>query len=94
MLQYNFPLRFSRTESMRSIVWNPQLVAAWHTHPALTRDFLPGIERVNREVDEFFLSLGYRHDRENGQIRAAPRLPRRAHWSIQSRYMPEADAAR
>jgi broad specificity phosphatase PhoE len=47
-----------------------ELGAAWYTHPALTRDFLPGIERVNREVDEFFLSLGYRHDRENGRFEA------------------------
>ena len=26
------------------------------------------MERVNREVDEFFLSIGYRHDRENSRF--------------------------
>jgi hypothetical protein len=30
LLQYNFPFSFSRTKSMRSIGWNPQLVAAWN----------------------------------------------------------------
>ena len=30
LLQYNFPLPFSRTKSTRSVVLNPQLVAAWN----------------------------------------------------------------
>ena len=30
LLQYNFPLPFSRTKSMRSIALNPQLVAVWN----------------------------------------------------------------
>ena len=42
----------------------------WMAHPNLKNDFRPGMERVNREVDEFFLSLGYRHDRENGRFEA------------------------
>ena len=38
----------------------------WYTHPlfAETR-FGAGEERIDREVDAFFLSLGLRHDREN-----------------------------
>ena len=40
----------------------------WCTHPALHEGFKNGMERVNREVDEFFLSLGYRHDRENARF--------------------------
>lgn len=42
----------------------------WYTHPALKKDFKPGIERINREVDALFLSLGYRHDRENARFEA------------------------
>lgn len=42
----------------------------WYTHSALHEGFKNGMERVNREVDEFFLSLGYRHDRENGRFEA------------------------
>ena len=37
----------------------------WYNHPALHEGFKKGTERVNRELDEFMLSLGYRHDREN-----------------------------
>ena len=40
----------------------------WYTHPKLHEGYKNGMERVNREVDEFFLSLGYRHDRENGRF--------------------------
>ena len=43
---------------------------AWYTHSMLKRDFRPGMERVNQEVDAFFLSLGYRHDREKGRYEA------------------------
>lgn len=38
----------------------------WYEHPDLAPyDFGRGVQRVNQAVDEFFLSLGYRHDREN-----------------------------
>lgn len=38
----------------------------WYEHPDLVKyDFGKGVARVNAAVDEFFLSLGYRHDREN-----------------------------
>ena len=40
----------------------------WYTHGSLHEGFKSGMERVNREVDEFFLSLGYRHDRENSRF--------------------------
>ena len=39
----------------------------WYTHSSLHEGFKNGMERVNKEVDEFFLSLGYKHDRENGR---------------------------
>lgn len=38
----------------------------WYKHPALPESYKSGTERVNREVDEFMLSLGYRHNREKG----------------------------
>lgn len=38
----------------------------WYEHPDLVKyDFGKGVARVNAAVDEFFLSLGYRHDREH-----------------------------
>ena len=40
----------------------------WYEHPALAGlNFKAGVERVNAAVDEFFLSLGFRHDRENAR---------------------------
>ena len=42
----------------------------WYTHKSLHEGFKNGMERVDREVDSFFLSLGYRHDRENGRYQA------------------------
>ena len=40
----------------------------WYEHPALIEyDFGRGVRRVNDAVDDFFLSLGYRHDRENAR---------------------------
>lgn len=36
----------------------------WHTHPAFaTENFSRGVARINKAVDEFMLSLGYKHDR-------------------------------
>ena len=38
----------------------------WYEAPGFPENrFREGVERVGREVDAFFLSLGYRHDREN-----------------------------
>jgi len=34
----------------------------WYRHPMFKRDYKEGIERIQRESDAFFLSLGYRHD--------------------------------
>ena len=40
----------------------------WYDHPELAGlNFKAGVERVNAAVDEFFLSLGFRHDRENAR---------------------------
>ena len=38
----------------------------WYEHPDLVQyDFGKGVARIDAAVDEFFLSLGYRHDRKN-----------------------------
>ncbi len=43
----------------------------WYEHPDLVKyDFGKGVARVNAAVDEFFLALGYRHDRENCRYEA------------------------
>ena len=40
----------------------------WYEHPDLVKyDFGKGVARIDAAVDEFFLSLGYRHDRENAR---------------------------
>ena len=39
----------------------------WYKHPALSENFAHGCERVDNAVDEYFLSLGYRHDREHAR---------------------------
>lgn len=40
----------------------------WYEHPELAKyHFGEGVRRVDQAVDEFFLSLGYRHDRENAR---------------------------
>ena len=40
----------------------------WYEHPELAGlNFKAGVERVNAAVDDFFLSLGFRHDRENAR---------------------------
>lgn len=38
----------------------------WHTHPLFANtNFSQGICRIQQEVDDFLLSLGYRHDLQN-----------------------------
>ena len=45
-----------------------ELGERWYEHPDLVQyDFGRGVARVDAAVDEFFLSLGYRHDRENAR---------------------------
>ena len=40
----------------------------WYEHPDLAGlNFKAGVERVNAAVDDFFLSLGFRHDRANAR---------------------------
>lgn len=42
----------------------------WYEHPELVKyHFGPGIQRIHRESDAFLASLGYEHDRENGNYR-------------------------
>ena len=42
------------------------LADKWYEHPAFAGyDFAEGVKYINEQVDAFFLSLGYRHDREN-----------------------------
>ena len=46
------------------------LGAKWYTHPAFAdTNFARGVARVDKAVDEFFLSLGYEHDRENARYK-------------------------
>ncbi|MBO5199119.1 MAG: histidine phosphatase family protein [Lachnospiraceae bacterium] len=43
----------------------------WYEHPAFQgTKFREGVERVNREVDQLFLSLGYEHIREESIYKA------------------------
>ena len=44
------------------------LQTRWYDHPAFAGfpSFREGIERIDRELDAFFLSLGYEHKREEG----------------------------
>ena len=48
---------------------SPELITLadrWYEHPAFEGTRIKeGIERIDREVDAFFLSLGYKHDRVN-----------------------------
>ncbi len=42
----------------------------WYEHPSFKNDsFKKGVERIAKDADEFFLSLGLAHDRENGCYR-------------------------
>jgi broad specificity phosphatase PhoE len=47
---------------------SPEVIAlgnAWYTHPAFSGlNFARGVARIDKAVDEFMLSLGYKHDRE------------------------------
>ena len=47
-----------------------EMGAEWYNHPTLHSGYKSGMQRVNREVDDFFLSLGYKHDRENARFEA------------------------
>ena len=50
----------------------------WYEHPDLVQyDFGKGVQRVNEAVDAYFLSLGYRHDRENARYEAVEHHNRR-----------------
>lgn len=43
----------------------------WYEHELFKEDnFAAGVQRVDREVDEFFRSLGYEHERETGRFKA------------------------
>lgn len=40
----------------------------WYKHPVFTEyPFAKGVKHANDSVDQFFLSLGYEHDRQNGR---------------------------
>ena len=50
----------------------------WHTHPAFAEtNFTNGVLNTNQSVDDFLLSLGYRHVRENGYYEVVEKNPRR-----------------
>ena len=45
-----------------------QLDNLWYQHPDFKdKPFSRGVERINNELDSFFLSLGYKHDRKNNR---------------------------
>ncbi len=47
------------------------LDSKWHTHPIFAEtQFSKGIDRIDRETDALFASLGYEHDREKGLYNA------------------------
>ena len=56
---------FHRTE-MKELFHTPEMRALgfkWYEHPALAEyDYKAGIERIQRESDAFFESLGYKHE--------------------------------
>ena len=48
-----------------------ELGRQWYTHPEFKGfNFKAGVERIDKGVDEFLLSLGYEHDRERALYRA------------------------
>ncbi len=51
----------------RALMNNPEVRAlgdAWYTHPCLAYTcYSTGVPRMQADADDFFLSLGYRHDR-------------------------------
>ena len=50
----------------------------WYKHPDFARySFERGVKRVDAAVDEFFLSLGYRHDRVNARYEVVGPAPDR-----------------
>ncbi len=48
-----------RTDEVRN------LGKKWYAHPCFDRDFGAGVRRVDKAVDGFLETLGYRHDREH-----------------------------
>ena len=51
---------------------------AWYKHPDFAEfTFERGVKRVDEAVDEFFLSLGLRHDRENARYEVVGPTPDR-----------------
>lgn len=73
---------------MRSILNSNEvrkLDKEWYDHPAFANTlFKSGIQRVQREVDNFMLSLGYEHDKDrNGYIPVKPNNERIALFAHQ-----------
>lgn len=59
---------FYHPDAIKAFV-SPELIALgdrWYEHPVFEGTHIKeGLERIDREVDEFFLTLGYKHDRTN-----------------------------
>ena len=57
-----------QSDQFRSILVSPEVFALgdrWYEHPAFDgSNFGEHIDFYNRQIDEFFATLGYRHDRE------------------------------
>lgn len=59
---------------IKKLFLNPDVLALgqqWYEHPSVKEkhDYAPGIEGLNKHVDELIASLGYEHDRVNGTYR-------------------------
>lgn len=64
-----------RLPAVREVLASPEmrrLDKEWYTHPGFER-YEAGIKRIQRETDDFMLSLGYRHDyTRNGYVPERP----------------------
>ena len=49
----------------------------WYKHPEIPQNMKDGVQIINREVDNFMLSLGFKHDRETASFTKVGDSPKR-----------------
>lgn len=63
-----------QSDEFREILVSPEVFALgdrWHEHPELAKyNFGEHVEFYNKQIDEFFASLGYEHDRKRRLFKA------------------------
>ena len=67
-------------KTYRDLFNSPEIRALgdnWVTHPKIPQNLKDGVAIINREVDDFMLSLGYKHDRENSTFQKVGTSPER-----------------